>query len=324
MATFNSGQFLEEAIRSVLNQTMRDLELIVVDNLSDDNTLEIVNRIKAIDDRVKWVELSDRKKFPFALRKGLELARGDWIAIADSDDVLEPDKFRLQLDCVSANPGVVFVGTDAIIIDRYGNERSRHSYPADSQELKSRLTHVRAFPPHSSSLFSRRAAESVGGYDVKMLSAEDYDFFLRLSSSGNFCSVREPMVRIRKHESNLSAAENSDRAFQYIVASQVSEALRKAGTKPPADSDDRAWFEFLEWLSLNNEFKKASREYVSICKLIERKTEAAGLTARLLLALQSMRHVIGYGKFGMPNFPKLTRTLMQKWRERENYLARAL
>lgn len=103
MPAYNSAEFIAESIQSVIAQTYKDWELIITDDHSSDDTVNIVKSYKAQDDRIKLIELNDNDGPAVARNKALELANHRYIAFLDSDDLWHPQKLELQLDFIRKN-----------------------------------------------------------------------------------------------------------------------------------------------------------------------------------------------------------------------------
>src|SRR6266853_2209568 len=121
MACHNSSAYLDEAVNSVLSQTLGDLELILIDDCSTDNTLEIAARYEAQDDRVSVISLPVNSGPATARNAGIRAARGEWLGILDSDDVAMPTRFEEQLRLARSDKGLVMVGSSSISMDKHGH-----------------------------------------------------------------------------------------------------------------------------------------------------------------------------------------------------------
>ena len=121
MSCFNAARWLEESINSVLKQSYTDFEFIIVDDGSTDNTLDIIYRFAATDSRIVVITKSN-SGLSDSLNVGLKIAKGEWIARLDADDVCEPTRLEKQAELAFANSNLVFIGTGLTIIDDTGNK----------------------------------------------------------------------------------------------------------------------------------------------------------------------------------------------------------
>ena len=244
MSCYNAARWLDMAIASVLNQTFSDFEFIVIDDGSVDKTLEVIQRYAVQDPRIVVIAkpnsgLSD------SLNVGIERARGEWIARLDADDICEPTRLQKQFELSLANPSLVFIGTGLTIIDGDGKKFKTHLYPRSHTALLRNLTTGRKFPPHSSAFYSTKAVKSVGGYRNRLMRAEDWDLWLRLSEVGELSALSEPLLQIRKHVDQISHTEGGSRQVLDSKMATIAYLVRRLKFPDPL-INDQAGFELFE------------------------------------------------------------------------------
>jgi glycosyltransferase involved in cell wall biosynthesis len=250
MACHNSSRFLAEAVASVLSQTFGEFELIVVDDASTDQTVEIANRFRAHDRRISVLSLPERSGPAAARNAGIMVARGAWLGILDSDDVAVPNRFEEQIKLAAGNGDLVMIGSSSVSIDANGGELKAHSYPTTHGRLVRRLERMGALPPHSSLLYKRNIVKRLAGFNSRYPQSEDYDLWLRLSESGRLASVDKPLVRIRKHESNMSDVQGGSLQTQFGVVAAVCHFLRvNRWPDPSTTGSEAAWQQFVSWVN---------------------------------------------------------------------------
>jgi glycosyltransferase involved in cell wall biosynthesis len=198
--TFNRAQFIEQAVNSVLNQTWKNLELIVVDDGSNDQTRGLLEKIE--DKRFHYF-YQENKGVSSARNFGLKKARGDFLALLDSDDYWLPEKLSIQLKFMLE--GDFHISQTQEIWIRQGvrvNPMSKHTQPGGW--FFERSLHLCLVSP-SCALFSRKLMEKVGFFDENLLACEDYDFWLRTLLRFPIALVPYPLV-IRRggHPDQLS------------------------------------------------------------------------------------------------------------------------
>lgn len=181
MPVYNGARFLESAVRSVLDQTFTDFELVAVDDGSSDKTPRILAELAARDGRIRVIRQANTG-IVGALNNGLAECRGAYVARMDGDDLCLPDRFAEQVAHLDANPGCVLVGGLAELIDEHGATRG---IVAGGPH---RMTRLDVFPPriavsiHPLVMIRRAALEAIGGYRADFPHAEDYDLYIRLST----------------------------------------------------------------------------------------------------------------------------------------------
>lgn len=211
--TYNSEKYLREAIQSVLSQVYPDLEYIIVDGGSTDGTLDIVREYAAVDSRIRWVSGPDRG-IADAMNKGVALATGDVIVHLHSDDYYpHPEVIAVAEAGFVRRPDSMWLTGGAYLVDASGNML---------QEI-----HVRNYSYlklvrsnciiHPATFIRRSAFNLVGGFDISLKYAMDYDLWLRLGKLEDPLAVDRPMACFRVHQGGLSSSE-SKKAFVEELA----------------------------------------------------------------------------------------------------------
>jgi len=196
--TYNRADLLPEAIDSVLAQTWKEMEIIVVDDGSTDRTKETVRRY---DDRVRYF-YKENGGPSSARNMGIKKAKGTHVAFLDSDDVWEPEKLRIQMDFMREHPEIKFVCTDSSLI---GSRKSRErKLRKDSMGHLFPILYLNSFVRTSTALMVKECFQEIGYFDERYRSVEDYDVWLRVAKRFPIAYLNQPLVRYRKHEDNVS------------------------------------------------------------------------------------------------------------------------
>jgi glycosyltransferase involved in cell wall biosynthesis len=194
--THNRAHWVGEAVDSVLAQTYPNLELIVVDDGSTDNTRE---RLLSYGDRLTYVHHPHGQVA--ALNLGIARARGKYIALLDDDDAWLPDKLRLQIPVLEESPDIGFVGTDMYITDASGTILDRWGKPPSIPETFEGLVEENILGAPSV-VFRKDLFDQVGGFDGSLPTTQDYDLWLRLARVSRFVCLDVPTVKWRIHGKN--------------------------------------------------------------------------------------------------------------------------
>lgn len=208
--TRNRAEYLREAIQSVMLQTLRPLELVVVDDGSTDGTRDLVTGLR--DTRIRYF-YQKHAGVSAALNRGWSVAEGAWIARLDSDDRWHSGFLEAIVPLLQANPNAALGYARAQWMDISGNPRAqllgtREKFPG--QTLKSIL--YGDFIAPMAVVIRRACLERVGGYDESLLANEDWDLWIRLAELGPFVYVDRVLADYRVHSQNLS----SSRALQNV------------------------------------------------------------------------------------------------------------
>jgi len=199
LATHNGSVTVAAAIGSILNQTLKDCELIVVDDCSSDDTPDVVRKIK--DRRIVYTRNERNLGYAGALSRGLRRAQGDYISIIDDDDVwLDKDKLKKQATFLDARPDYALVGGGVVTVDESGAELSRRLMPETDAEIRERMLMENPFI-HSSIMYRREAAINAGGYrQSRCPYSEDYDLWVKLGTAGKLANLPAYVVRYTTRE----------------------------------------------------------------------------------------------------------------------------
>ena len=197
--------FFRESIASVLAQTHRDLELIVVEDPSASSGRALLAGID--DPRLHHIVNPERTSLPRQHNRGLAETRGRFICRFDADDVCEPERVERELAFLQAHPDIDVVGSALTVIDERGTAIATRSYPTDHAAI---VAAMRRFNPiaNSSVMFRREIYEKFGGWRDAPLPAQDYEWYSRLASGGaRFANLAEPLVRYRLHGGSIKSSK---------------------------------------------------------------------------------------------------------------------
>ncbi|WP_281796914.1 glycosyltransferase family 2 protein [Desulforhabdus amnigena] len=248
MSCYNAGRWLHEAIDSVLQQTFKNFEFIILDDGSEDETWNIIQSYCSRDKRIVAIR-KENTGLADSLNVGIAHAKGTWIARLDADDLCEPTRLEEQIAFIRKNPEIVLLGTGFLEINDSGSVLKRHSYPAKHDQLLHRLKRSMAFFPHSSAFYRTDLVQRVHGYNPRIKRSEDTDLWLRLSEKGKLGCFKKPLVRIRKHSEQISLDQAGKRQLCDSTAARVCYFLRSSGIPDPSASNEEAdWSSFLEWV----------------------------------------------------------------------------
>ena len=224
---FNGERTIQETIESVLNQTCSDFEIIVINDGSQDSTLQIVSNIS--DPRLRVLTYPNAG-LAVSRNRGITEATGEYVAFLDADDLWTPDKLEAQLNRLQENPkaAVAYSWTD--FIDESGGFVRPAAHFTISGNVFTRLLLTNFLDNGSNPLICRQALIEVGGLDESLKAAEDWDLYLRLAARYPFVVVTSPQVLYRVSEDSMSVNvfRQETETLQVInkVFSQAPESLK--------------------------------------------------------------------------------------------------
>ena len=206
---YNYGHFLATCLNSILKQTFTDFELILINDKSTDNSLEVIKPYLA-DPRVRLVDHGENQGFTRSLIEGAELSRGKYITVISADDwIVEMSAFEKQIAVMEQDPAVAFV------YSAYGNyhdpdspqthiwRSSARSYIQDGREVFKRMI-LQPYVLHSGTIIRASAYEAMGGYKRFLRYAVDVDMFLNLCHVGKAAYINELLYAYRCHRTSMS------------------------------------------------------------------------------------------------------------------------
>ncbi len=219
MPVHDCRRWVGEAVASILEQTYRDIELIVVDDGSTDGSDDVVTETAAGDARVRLVR-QERQGVIGALNQGLALARGELFARIDADDVAVPERLARQVAYLDAHRACVCVWSRVLLIDADGDPLREMGDRLTHEEIDAALLGGEGQVLYHCAILARTdAIRALGGYrDYETV--EDLDLFLRLAEVGRLANLPEPLMRYRQHPKSVGHARMADqqRAIGRVLA----------------------------------------------------------------------------------------------------------
>jgi hypothetical protein len=234
MTAYNAAVYLRAAVDSILSQTLRDFEFIIVDDGSNDGTASILADFAAADGRVRVVA-APHLGLPAALNRGLTLARGELVARMDADDISRPARLARQLEFMDQHPSVGLCGTWGEILGPRGRVIWR--FAASDAELRCRHLFETALL-HPSVMFRLALVRAAGGYDPAFQAAEDYDLWVRLSAVTRMANITEPLLLYRRHAAQVSRVHRADDLTVRETGQVRRRGLERLGLTPSSAEFD--------------------------------------------------------------------------------------
>lgn len=227
MCSYNSCEYIAEAIKSILGQTYNNFEFIIWDDGSTDSSREIIDSFK--DDRIRYF-YHDNTGLGMALRLACEQAQGKYIARMDADDISFPDRIEKEVVFLEATPDSVLVSSAVRYIDENGIVTSR-SFPYTSDRiLKEALLIPSSFIVHPMVMMRNDAYKEAGGY-LPIRKSQDVLFWSRLAKQGKFYNIPTPLGKYRILSTSLDHSYNP---YSKVMASLLLKMVKDENVK---DSD---------------------------------------------------------------------------------------
>lgn len=228
-AVKNGEMFFAETINSIINQTFKDWEYIIVDDNSNDKTVEIVEDFIKDDERIKLIKLN-KTKGPFgAANIGIKHALGKYIIRTDADDLSLPERIKSQVDFLDKN-NFRACATFGKLIDKHSNETGyKFKYPTDPDVIKWYLC-LQCPIIHSSLCIEKNALIEIGGYR-ELPASQDYRLFTDISRKAWFSILDKELVLFRNHSLRLSNSIVNKKQFQFAKEIIINHFFKLTGEK---------------------------------------------------------------------------------------------
>ncbi|MBU1160254.1 MAG: glycosyltransferase [Patescibacteria group bacterium] len=194
MPVYNCEKYLNEAIDSILNQTFKDFEFLIINDGSIDKSLEIIKKYK--DNRIKIINNEKNLGIVKTLNRGLKLASGKYIARMDADDISMPERFEKQIEFLEKNTDIVLVGTAFNVINENGKLIEKRILPTSPEEIKKKLIKANILC-HPSVMFIKKICSQIGLYDENWQYVEDYDFYFRVANKFKMANLKQVLFSWR-------------------------------------------------------------------------------------------------------------------------------
>lgn len=222
----NGEKYIKEAIDSCLNQTYKDIEVIVVDDKSEDTTLKI---LKEYGNRIIVISVEKQNGLGNVINIGIRASRGKYIARMDADDVMYPTRIEKQVSFLEKNPECVAVGGQIDIINESGEITGHREYSTSDEELRKNMFLFQPFA-HPAVTLRKSSVEEVGLYPENMWKVEDVKFFFLLSKVGRFANLTDTVLKYRMTYNTQSQSKMIE---HFNKTSEVREwAIKELGIKP--------------------------------------------------------------------------------------------
>ena len=224
LPTYKRAHVLKSAIKSVLNQTYTNLELIIVDDNSPDATREVVASYS--DPRIRYVRNEPNLKLPRALNRGFSLARGEYLTWTSDDNLYGENAIQCMVDALQGGD-CDFVYADYYLfadLDTTGRPLDIHHDKLPGKVQLEKGNHIGAC-----FMYTREVYEAVGEYDPELFLVEDYDYFIRIAKRFRLCHIPEPLYYFRRDDDTLYISRFCEVKASDVLVRYKNGLLSEAG-----------------------------------------------------------------------------------------------
>jgi len=240
MAVYNGQPYVKEAAQSILVQTFEDFEFIIINDGSTDGSKEVLEQFAAQANRVRLVHQENRG-LTASLNRGLNMARGKYVARMDADDISHPERFDRQVDFLESNPEIGVLGTQIKRVDADGNLHGEWILPTDPGVVGWHTLFSTCLC-HPTVMMRRSLLDDLNGYAEWAKQAQDYELWTRAVRETRLANLPDTLHQLRRHENSVTAKKRDQ---QLRVCRKAAATLHEAllGEKVKED-----FVYFLAWM----------------------------------------------------------------------------
>ncbi len=239
LSVFNGEKWLKYSIESILNQSFRDFEFLIINDGSIDSTKKILEQYAKDDSRIRLIHQSN-KGLTYSLNYGIKLAKGKWIARIDCDDIASPERLKRQYE-FALRTNSLLVGCQSKLISDSGRFLGYNKIPTSEKTLLKNLKSQKKFFSHSSAFFQKEIVLKIGNYRKVMKKSQDYDLWLRISEVARISCLNYIGTYVREHNERISLDDYGIEQRIYAHLANISHRIRlnNINLKDPLESKDK-------------------------------------------------------------------------------------
>lgn len=227
MSVHNTESYVAASVESILGQTFKDFEFIIIDDGSTDSSFDICKGYASIDTRVV-LHQRPSQGLTSSLNYGLTKARGELIARMDADDISLPYRLDQQVSEFLSTPSLVLLGSEVELISSEGAHLGPRRHPREHHQIRAQLLRGNGGAmTHPAVMFLRQSALEVGGYDESFKVGQDLDFFLRLTERGCARNLQSTLLLWRQHPSSINRTQST--SWASLKANAIEKTIHRIG-----------------------------------------------------------------------------------------------
>lgn len=222
MPAYNVEKYISQAIKSILNQTYKRFEFIIIDDASTDSTARVIRSLMKKDKRIVLISNKKNVGVTKSLNRALKKVRGQYIIRMDADDWSYSERFQLQIDLMEQNPDVVVSGSYIEVCDENMKKKYIRKYKLDDISIRNHIFRYSPFA-HPATIW-RAGILKKERYDERIKICQDYELYFRVGKLGKFMNLKRPVLKLRIHDRSISA-KLSDLQLKNTILIRLSAVL---------------------------------------------------------------------------------------------------
>jgi len=285
MSVYNAEKYLDEAIQSILHQSYKDFEFIIINDGSTDRSLEIIKKYQNKDKRIILIT-RENKGLIFSLNEGIKKSKGKYIARMDADDISLPERFQSQIKLLESNNEIGVCGT-AIIGFSDDMKKNISYYSENNKELKTELLFSSVFA-HPTVMMRRKLFKKFNlKYEEKYKNAEDFGLWVQMSEYTKFSNIKDPLLKYRILDDSITRLADKYIEDRYKIIKSIFQNYLDKLELENTEQENRLHFN----LTVNARIKDSNISF-NILKKYFKKIEYAN-NKKKLFSSSDLKKVLG-------------------------------
>jgi glycosyltransferase involved in cell wall biosynthesis len=204
ICSYNRASYIGKAIKSILDQTFSDFEVIIIDDCSKDNTENIVKELIKKDSRIKYYKNEENLGISKSRNRGISLSNGEYIAMLDSDDYwIDNRKIEKQIEILDKNKDMGLIGSNILCINTDGQKLKESKYQTEDKDIRNKILIKNQFA-QSSIIFKKELINKIGNYNEELDVCEDYDLWLKIGKISKLANIKDITTAYLIHSGGIS------------------------------------------------------------------------------------------------------------------------
>jgi len=263
LPVYNGANRVSKAVESVLQQNYREIELIIVNDCSTDNTQQVIQRYQELDNRIKIINNTENLKLPKSINRGFSESKGDYLTWTSDDNAYKTDALKKMAEYLDSHPEVDLVYCDFDIVELDGTYRQTiRTLEPDEMRFENAVG--------ACFLYRRELAEKIGEYDPELFLAEDYEYWIRAYLNGTLHHIPEVLYEYGWHDKSLTVSKELQVRHKTFEAKNkhLAELLSRCISQ---DEKNRFYNTMLKHLVDDNERKRVKKQYYRLDKAYKKE-----------------------------------------------------
>ena len=219
MPVYNAEKYLSTAIKSMLSQSFKDFEFIIVDDASNDASWKIIKEFAKKDGRIKAFRNPKNLRTTKTLNKGLKKAKGKYIVRMDGDDYSYPERIEKQVKYMETHPAIGVSGGVIEVCDEDLKILNKRGYPLTDKKVREKIFRYSPFA-HPATIWRTSVLKKVGGYNESLPLSQDYELYFRVGQISKFGNLSRILIKLRTHNDSSSIIKGKFQE-QYTIYSRI-------------------------------------------------------------------------------------------------------